>query len=73
MAYQAIDPFGETRADLRSAIVATTVANVAGAKTEVKDFMPNFGDQRQPRKRMSAEQIYATLVGYAENHNATLR
>ena len=51
MAYYECEPWGEDRADLRSAIVACTIANSRprkrGAKTyKPKDFMP-FAEQGQ--------------------------
>lgn len=47
MEFAQADPFGDERADLRSAIIAMTVANAAGGKTKVEDFMPKFS---RPRK-----------------------
>ena len=53
MAYFELDPFGQERADLRSAIVASTVANtVRDPKKKQKpwlprDFMPKFEQQRE--------------------------
>ena len=51
MAFAEVEPFGEERADLRSAIVAQVIANVnrrPGTKAyRVEDFMPKF-DQRAP-------------------------
>lgn len=59
MAYYAISPFGDDRADMRNGIVAATVANAApfrkGGKTfEATDFMP-FANHT--RRRMSEEEI----------------
>lgn len=48
-AYAEIEPFGETRADLRSAIIASVIANAnRNSKKHPKpytpdDFMPKFG------------------------------
>ena len=45
--YAMLEPFGEERADLRSAIIAATVANVHRGKKQrpfrPADFMPKFG------------------------------
>lgn len=41
-AYSLIEPWGQDRADLRAAMVASVTANAAGAKTEMKDFMPDY-------------------------------
>jgi len=49
MAYYALDPFGEERADLRAAMIMSLIANVnrdAEKKREpytAEDFMPRFG------------------------------
>lgn len=46
MAYFKLEPFGEERADLRTGILASLVANIAskkgGKKYMPKDFMPVF-------------------------------
>ena len=46
MAFAQLEPFGEERADLRSAIVASTMANAWRGKRQgpftPKDFMPRF-------------------------------
>lgn len=41
-AFYTIEPFGEWRADLRSAIAASAIVNSWGAKTKPSDFMPDF-------------------------------
>lgn len=50
-AYFEMDPFGESRADLRSATIASLIANVnrdpkKRKPYEVTDFMPKFGQDR---------------------------
>ena len=48
MAFYANDPWGEKRADLRSAIVASTVANsISGGRHRVSDFLPVFERRQQ--------------------------
>lgn len=46
-AYEAIEPWGEERADLRTGILASLIANIVrqpGQKAhEPKEFMPQFG------------------------------
>ena len=37
------DPWTEDRADMRAALVCSTLARVNGAKVTTADFMPNFG------------------------------
>jgi hypothetical protein len=53
IAYDRINPYGEDRADLRSAIVATVINNSQGGKAKVKDFMPTF----EPPKKQTAKDI----------------
>jgi hypothetical protein len=57
MAYTRIAPWGETRADLRAGIVASTIANINRAKKQKAysplDFMPRF----EPPDRPSPEQL----------------
>ena len=60
MAYYEIDPFGNDRADLNSAIVASTMANCHRGKTQrpykPADFMPKFDQVKheQPIEDMIA-------------------
>lgn len=44
LAFSQIEPFGEDRADLRSAIATTAVCNAFGADCDVEDFMPFLDD-----------------------------
>lgn len=50
MAYAQIEPFGEERSDIRSGVIASTIANVnrkkGKAPYKTKDFMPKF---KQPK------------------------
>ncbi len=66
-----MQPFGEQRADLRSAIVACTMANAWRGKNEKayrpRDFMP-FMDDR-PRQQ-TPEEMEAVLRSFAGAHNA---
>lgn len=63
LAYYGHSPFGEERADLRSGIVASTVANaMAGRRGKTwtaRDFMPDFG--RSPTKPQTPAQQTAIL------------
>lgn len=65
MAYAQVEPFGETRADLRAAIVASTVANVFRGKKQrafkPADFMPKFGEEAV-RQLPTPQQISAKVV-----------
>ena len=66
LAYYALDPWTEDRADLRAGVVAAVVANVNSKRGRFKpsDFMPRYGP---PRKRSGSE-----LRGIAERWNAVL-
>lgn len=62
MAYYRIEPFGEERADLRNAMLATILANAhaaKGRKYTIDDFMPKF--RRQVKQ--TASQMQAILKG----------
>jgi len=64
MAYASLEPFGETRADLRAGIIASTVANAhRDRKTKPmkpSDFMPKF-DYRPPSEEEVAARVRAML------------
>ncbi|MGH2437501.1 MAG: phage tail assembly protein T [bacterium] len=57
IAYMELEPFGEERGDLRSAIIACTVANAnrrKGARPfRPEDFMPDFDGSRKQAKRLT--------------------
>lgn len=69
LAYDRVEPFGESRADLRTAIVACVVANAnrgkAGQAFTPKDFMPDFSH----RPSQSPDEIQSRLFVLAEVHN----
>jgi hypothetical protein len=70
LAYTTIEPFGEERDDLRSAIIASTVANSQRAKGKaftVDDFMPVFN---KPEKDW--REIKSIFKTFAEQHNKSL-
>ncbi len=71
VAYFQIEPFGEERADVRSATIASTVANASRTKRgqrafKIGDFMPDYG--RQTKKQSAAEQE-AIFSAFADAHN----
>lgn len=51
LAMSHLDPFGEERADLRIAILTSVVANLAGAKSQPRDWMPRYGQSEAERER----------------------
>jgi hypothetical protein len=59
IAYIELEPFGEERGDLRSAIIASTIANAfrkKGARLfKPEDFMPDFDGSRRTAKRLNAK------------------
>jgi len=65
IAYDALEPFGEERADLRMAIETACIANLlkgkAGRAFKPKDFMPDFS----PRPKQTAEAMNAKLAQFA--------
>jgi len=74
-AYASIEPFGEERADLRSAIVACVIANSNRSKSQkafkVKDFMPKFGRPKE-QTWQEMKNIFNTFKAvhneYIKNH-----
>lgn len=71
MAYYAIDPFGEDRADLRQALTTAAVANSVEAQrkhpkwTKPEDFMP-FKETPEPEAEPGApEDLKAKLLAFA--------
>lgn len=62
VAYFSAEPWGEERADLRSGIIAATVANchAQGRKQfKAEDFMPSFG---KPKRRQSVEEMKSRIM-----------
>jgi hypothetical protein len=55
LAYYRLEPFGDERADLRSGIVASTVANAhrdpkrRHRPFEAREFLPHFEAERDPQ------------------------
>jgi len=66
IAFHSLEPWGEERADLRAAIVASTIANVNRAKGQpafkVADFMPEFD---RAARRQTPEQMQMILRSMA--------
>ena len=70
VAEYSIDPWGEERADLRSAIVAMVIANANRGKGQpaykVEQFMPKYDRQH---KQQTPEQMKALLTVMANTMN----
>lgn len=67
MIYARLEPFGELRADLRSGIVASTIANVnRGRNTKaakISEFMPDFrtASEKQADVASQIRDVFARL------------
>ena len=64
VAYSQIEPF-ECReiADGRNALLCTVVANVAGNKTKVADFLPEYGNETKSNKAYQVAKLMAAARG----------
>jgi hypothetical protein len=72
LAYDRIEPFGDTRGDLQAGIVAATVANsvrTRGKAAQPSDYMPDF----TPKAAQTPEQMAIILQQFTQLHNAKLR
>ena len=48
LAEEQINPRGQDRADFRSAMICTTIANsFGGSKAKMTDFMPRFDEEKE--------------------------
>lgn len=55
--FERLEPFGETRADLRSALVgAKIVAALTGQPQKLEDFMPAFAEEETDEEMEEAAQ-----------------
>lgn len=45
VAYEQINPCGETRDDLRTALTCLTINRAMGGKAEINDFVLNFNER----------------------------
>lgn len=73
MVYYDLDPFGNERGDLQSAVIATVIANAwrgKGRAYKVKDFMPEF-DKEQ--KKQTHDDMWNVVKMFAKAHNKVQR
>lgn len=68
IAYSRIEPWGESRADLRAGIIASVIANVnRDSKTkpfQASDFMPDFTKSEETEsEKLSKEILEALNIG----------
>lgn len=68
LTYYQVEPWGEQRADLRSAIIACTIANCSGSKKrwKPKDFMP-FAEQSTQQQASVLQALTKMMGGEIEN------
>lgn len=62
LAYERLEPFGEERADLRAAIIASSIVNVFAAKgrtVKLKDFMIDW--DAEPEAEMTDQQVFEKM------------
>jgi hypothetical protein len=74
MAYEAVEPFGERRANLHAGIVAATVANVNRDKHarafQPTDFLLEFGREKVVDEDAQMEAMRAQMALIAQVQNA---
>ena len=65
--YFDLEPFGEERADIRSAILGLKVCSALGASgLKIDDFMPNFGKKKSEPSKLNplvAQAIFKERYG----------
>ena len=72
MAFYQLEPFGEERADLRAAIVASVIANANRDPRghpqafTVEDFMPKFDAEPRPAQTPDEQIAILKMIGAAQ-------
>jgi len=76
MAYYSLEPWGERRADLRSGIVASTIANVnrpkGGKAYKPQDFMPRL-NRREKKQTIGQMRSIVMAAAEAARHASSKR
>ena len=66
MAYEQVEPFDETRADLRMAILAATIVNShkgkKGKSAKPKNFMPVFYKRKKKEMSWQAQLAHVEMI-----------
>jgi hypothetical protein len=69
-AYYQLEPFGESRADLRNAMLCSLVANIMRGKdsepVQLDDFMPTFDGTKRPQRAVreqTPEEQFGIMTG----------
>lgn len=78
LAYYQLEPFGDERADLRMAILASLIANANRDKKkrkkafDPKDFIPQFGKEAQtPEQQLAIVEMLNAMFGGTDNRQKT--
>lgn len=78
LAYYQLEPFGDERADLRMAILASLIANANRDKKkrkkafDPKDFIPQFGKEAQtPEQQLTIVEMLNAMFGGTDNRQKT--
>ena len=73
MAFYNIEPFGEFRADIRSAIIACTLANCNRGKNQsafkISDFMPKFETETKNQSPEEMKKLLQAFCGQMKKVN----
>lgn len=73
IAFSKLEPFGEEREDLRTALICCTIANVnrdpkkKPTPFEVSDFMPKFEDDKEPDWQNQLEKVKMLNMAFSAN------
>jgi hypothetical protein len=73
MAMESVEPFGDRRGDVQSAVVASTIANVNRGKSkafEVSQFMPNWEQKPKAVVPQTTEEQLAFWTALQASQNA---
>lgn len=73
IAYWAVEPWGEVRADHRAGLIAAMCLNAQGAKIRGRAFQSSdFFDlyDAGKRRKQSGQQMLTFMRAFAETHNA---
>lgn len=77
LAFDAMNPLGERRGDMRAALVAQLLANINRPKGhrgfELKDFMLHFPEAHEPGKKQTSQDMFNVLMSIARTQNAGVK
>lgn len=67
MAYERLEPFGETRADVRAALICWAFNGTMGGKARMDDFILHFGKEYEKRPPRELDKDLAKVKTAAES------